>query len=143
MYNQMFYITQLEEKQNKLKRVLRGKIPFISNIHLNEIINAVNFDKQYTIKVTSNINKFENIVVNEKVETSSMNFCSFSTPIYGDVKSGLFENYYGTIKKKSEQSNPLVPKAAIKEIHEKKNKKIITSYHLVVYHPPKQLLKIS
>lgn len=143
MYNQLFHITSLEEKQNKLKRVLKGKCPFISNIHLNKIMNAVNFDKQYTIKVTSNINKFENIVVNEKVETSSMNFCSFSTPIYGDVKSGLFENYFGSIKKESCQSDPLVSKAAIKEIHEKKDEKIITSYHLVVYFPPKQLLKIS
>lgn len=142
MYNHLFHITSLEEKQNKLRRVLKGKSPFISNMHLNKIVSAVDFDKQYTIKVTSNINKFENIVVNEKVETSSLNFSSFSIPIYGDVKSGSFENYYGTIKKISCQSDPFIPKAAIKEIQEVKDEKTLTSYQLVFYVPSKELLKI-
>jgi len=143
MYNQLFHITSLEEKQNKLKRVLRSKSPFISDMHLNKIIDFIDFDKQYTIKVTSNIEKFKNIVVSEYVETESLILSSFSTPIYGEFKPGLFENIYGSIKKLPSQSSPVLPKAVIKEIREQKGEKMITSYHLVVYCPPKELLKIS
>ena len=143
MYNQLFHMTSLKEKQNKLARVLKNKSPFISDEHLNKIIDFIDFDKQYTIKVTSNIEKFKNIVVSEHVETETTMFRSISTSIYGEFIPGLFENIYGTITKIPSKSSPVLPKAVVKEIIEQKNEKKTTSYHLVIYCPPKDLMKIS
>ena len=143
MYNQIFHITSLEEKKNKLRRILKSKAPFISDAHLNKIIQFVDYDKQYTIKVTSKIEKFKNIVVREHVETTSQEFYSHSTPIYGEFTPGLFENIYGIIKKKPSQIQTFSPKAAIKEIRTLKDEKEVVEYYLVVYFPPKEMLKIS
>ena len=89
MYNQLFHMISLEEKQNKLRRIIKSKVPFISDIHLNQIMQYIDFDKQYTIKVISNIEKFKNIVVKERVETDSQMFSSVSIPIYGEFSPGL------------------------------------------------------
>lgn len=143
MQNQVFKITTNEEKQNKLKRILKGKLPSISNEQLHKIFQSIDYDKQYTIKATSKIEKFKNIVVHERVETSSQTFHSYSTSIYGDFEPGLFENIYGVITKVPSQTDPYSSKAAVKEILMKKGDKIETEYQLVVYCPREEMRKIS
>ena len=140
MHNQVFQNSTLTERQNKLKRILKSKNPCPSDLHINQILNFIDYNKQYTIIVTSKIEKFKNIIVREHINTSSKFIRSNSTPIYGTFSCGLFQNINGIIHKTASSCHYSLPAAALKKIQEHKENKVIESYHLVIYVPSKNLV---
>ena len=142
MYNTDFKSLSVSNKYSKLVKILKSKHPCPSDLHIHRIIKAIDVNRQYTIHVTSKIEKFKNIIVHEYIETSTKSVRSITTPIYGSFSCGMFQNVNGLINKKASNCSIHSPAAAIKEVLDLNSDNSRRTYHLVVYVPPRiQLIK--
>lgn len=137
MYNQDFKTLSSTNKYTKLINILKSKHPHPSDIHIHKIIKSIDVNRQYTIHVTSKIEKFKNIIVHEYIETTSKSIRSITTPIYGSFSCGRFQNIDGIINKEGSSCSIHSPAAAIKEVLDLNSSDSVRTYHLVVYVPPK------
>ena len=133
MYNKEFLTTSAEKKRYKLKNIILSRHPNISFEHMEQILSAVDYEKQYNIKVTKRIEKFKNIITDERIQTLEKNVCSTSVPIYGSFTSGLYENYYGETKHSPSIFEHSLEAAAIKTTKEKRHTIFKTTYTLVIF----------
>lgn len=79
MYNQDFKSIAATDKHSKLINILKSKHPRPSDIHINKIIKSIDVNRQYTIHVTSKIEKFKNIIVHEYIKTTGKSILSITT----------------------------------------------------------------
>lgn len=133
MYNKEFHATSVEEKRCKLKKIILSRHPAISFSHMEQILSAVDYEKQYNIKVTRRIEKFKNIITNERIQTSEKDVCSSSVSIYGSFTPGFYENYYGEIKQVPSIFEHSLEAAAIKITKEKRHTVVKSIYTLVIF----------
>lgn len=136
MENASFITTTVNEKREKLRRVLLSKKYKPSSACIESVLDSANFNLQYIIHVTSSISKFGNIITNEEISTADRTIKSRSRCIYGSFLSGRYENRNGVILAKSSMCDEKREAAAIKDVLEfLPCGEIRKTHHLVVYTP--------
>ena len=133
MYNQTFRTSSIESKKQKLEKVIRHQHPHILPEYLEQIFAVIDFGKQYHVKVTGSITKFQNIVTNERIVMPEKNIESESFPIYGSFFVGLYENIAGEVRQEPAILDSSREAAAIKVVKDQEGTVVKEAHLLVLY----------
>ena len=80
-----------QERRDALCNAIKHKCRHgISSQYLKRIVNNLNVDRTYFIKVTQDHGKFLNIATEEFVVTNDRKMISYVVPFYGDFRCGRF-----------------------------------------------------
>lgn len=118
-----------------MQDIICQRVRDINKKHLELILDVIDYERQYYVKIMRNPQKFKNIVVNECVRSSNENVHSESFHIYGKFISGVFKK---TEHERISESSVLeedLPAAALKHIRIESEQGIRSVHEIVIYQP--------
>lgn len=141
MENMLFGKQKQLFKTTKLKRVILSKAPDILEDNIQKILESINVDKQYFVKVTRNPKRFLNITTQENVCRDGEAFRSECEVIYGCCSPGEFADLFGERFSREGMIDIELPAAAIKKVvtNSDDSSKVVSLY-LVIYQPNEAVL---
>ena len=135
MLNRAFEEFHVQEKRLKMKRVLYGKTPYITEAQVEQILSSLDFEHQYHIKCMSNEQKFKNMLTAEHVFKDEKEFVSTILCIYGSFIPGLYKKQGKVLQQTPSQILEPVPCAAIKTSFIRSKFSTKTLRYIVLYFP--------
>lgn len=130
-----FVLLSAEERKAELRSVIRSRAGTISDSRLNLILDRLNVNRIYYIKVLQCPKKFLNIVTSECIGAADKKLYSITIPLYGTFSEGYFyrsESEKGILPGSIDTA---LPAAAVKITLENTAGRITKTYTLAIYEP--------
>ena len=135
MRNSFFHAENAKQKRVKMRQIIHHRAKNIKADDLDRILDAIDYDRQYFVKITSKPQKFKNIVVNEIIKNSDNDIHSESFRIYGNFTSGLYQKTETGLVSKPSELNESKPAAALKYTKIVSANSIRSTHEIVIYQP--------
>lgn len=135
MRNEFFHAEDAKQKRLKMRKIIRRRIKDIEPRKLELILDALDYDRQYFVKIMRNPQKFRNIIVNELVQTPDNDIHSESFHLYGEFTCGLYKKTETELISKQSTLNEQNPAAALKYVKTVSGGFVRSSHEIVIYQP--------
>lgn len=135
MRNEFFQAEDACQKRRKMRDIIRHRVKDISKAHLELVLDAIDYERQYYVKIMRNPQKFKNIVVNEFVQTPEESTQSESFHIYGNFTSGIYTRAEGKLVSEPSELEDRIPAAALKHIKIASAQGVRSLHEIVIYQP--------
>lgn len=135
MRNGFFRAEEAKQKRSKMRQIIRRRIKDIEPNKLDLILDAIDYDRQYFVKIMRNHQKFKNIVVNEIIQTSDSDIHSESFRIYGEFTCGLYKKTKTELISEPSTLNERTPAAALKYTKNVTGGSVRSTHEIVIYQP--------
>ena len=118
-----------------MSSIICHRIKDIDKKHLELVLDALDYERQYYVKIMRNPQKFKNIVVKEIIKTPDEDTHSESFPIYGDFICGLYKKTETELVCEPSEMNEDVPAAALKHTKIVSGASPRSLHEIVIYQP--------
>ena len=135
MKNEFFHAEDAYKKRSKMREIISHRIKDIQKEHLELVLDALDYERQYFVKIMRNPKKFKNIVVNELVQSTEENVHSESFKIYGDFTCGFYKKTATELVSEQSVLDEKYPAAALKHIRIASSTKVRSVHEIVIYQP--------
>ncbi len=137
MRNEFFRAEDSDKKRLKMRQIIYHRIKDIKTSDLDLILDAIDYDRQYFVKIMRNPKKFKNIVTNEIIQTSDEDIHSESFHVYGEFTCGLYKKTKDELITRQSSLNESIPAAALKHTKVIEGDSIRSLHEIVIYQPQK------
>ena len=135
MRNEFFHAEDADKKRSKMCNLIRHRIKDIEKKHLELVLDALDYERQYYVKIMRNPQKFKNIIVKEIIQHSDENIQSESFPIYGEFTCGLYKKTETELRCEPSEMKEDTPAAAIKHTRIISGTSLRSLHEIVIYQP--------